>query len=111
MTSATPEPPRALSYDPQALTLLAKRLYRQARFLAVFHLLRGGVVGMVIGAYLASWAQSNAVTLLATVVGSWIGFTTGRGRALQLRLQAQTALCQARIEENTRSSSRQPADS
>ncbi len=40
--------------------------------------------------------------LVGAVIGGGIGYVVGQQRAFWFRLQAQLALCQAQIEENTR---------
>lgn len=45
---------------------------------------------------------SNNWTLIGTLIIGLIGFWIGWNKAFVLKLQAQTALCQAKIEENTK---------
>jgi len=47
-------------------------------------------------------SEGFGLGLLGAILFGLLGFWLGRERAFQLKLQAQTALCQAKIEENTR---------
>lgn len=95
-------PPCPVEYDPALLHTLAARLLRRADLLVLTCTLAGGVIGTAVGHYFAAWARFDSLTLLGTVLFAFAGRFVGRGRALHLQLQVQTALCQARIEENTR---------
>ena len=44
----------------------------------------------------------GAITIIGVVLGGAIGYVWETQRAFILKLQAQTALCQVKIEENTR---------
>lgn len=58
----------------------------------------GAIAGAVGG---AAWGGGERLFL--TVIGGIVlGALVGNSRAFALRLQAQTALCQVQIEENTR---------
>jgi hypothetical protein len=102
-------------YDAKVLRDNAEKLYKSAddlvasaRLLAIFKW--GGAVG--VGEYLfamqhSEWTRQNVVSLTFGLfcVGGFIGsvFASMAAEALaqQLRVQAQTALCQVQIEENT----------
>jgi ABC-type antimicrobial peptide transport system permease subunit len=102
----------ATQYDPMIIEQFADKLYEQADALVLLY----GVAGFVIGALPGSGCALAVATaipdsplsillliaFLCTVVGTVLGVLAGRQRAFTLRLQAQTALCQARIEWNTR---------
>ncbi|MEA1944250.1 MAG: hypothetical protein U9N07_02760 [Euryarchaeota archaeon] len=68
------------------------------------------ILGVLIGFGIAASQTTNFVHVLATVgFGGFIGGAIADGRvmklriqAFQIRLQAQTALCQLQIEKNTR---------
>lgn len=46
--------------------------------------------------------EADLFAALGAVVAGLIGYAIGTEKAFQLKLQAQTALCQVKIEENTR---------
>jgi hypothetical protein len=90
-------------YDPGVIQEFADRLYRQANLMAVLY----GVLGAVIGAFAGFVVgQPTDLSGLAALMGAGLfgglGAAAGVARAFTLKLQAQTALCQKRIEENTR---------
>ena len=95
-----------LEYDSKIIYGFAERLYAQAsRIVATYT-----IVGVLLG-FLVGWLGSNAAgykplaivagTALALLLGV-VGYSNGQQKAFGLRLSAQTALCNVRIEENTR---------
>ena len=103
------------AYDPQIVQKFIDRLYRQATTAVVTSTILGVLVGAGIGfalvrvyvirAYLGlvPMGQQDYIGIVvgAAVLGV-IGFLAGRESAFQLRLKAQTVMCQLKIEENTR---------
>jgi hypothetical protein len=59
----------------------------------------GALGGYLLGSITA--ARENLAVLGTAIVGLF-GFLIGRERAFELKFRAQTALCQVKIEENTR---------
>jgi MFS family permease len=115
-------------YDPALIYQFAERLYGRAAWVAVWYSIAGLTVGMlgglvIGGAVVALLADPSAVhgpnnetwtlvftsVLLFGVVGGCGGLALGFARGFMLRLQAQQALCQAKIEENTRALATQSA--
>ena len=114
-----------VKYDSKIIYKFANHLYRQALWAIVVStilgIIFGAIAGLLSGLGILGLANQNldegasqvaiavAVTLALTIVGAAVfgllGFSGGRDRAFRLRLQAQTALCQVKIEENTRSES------
>ena len=96
-----------VTYDPRVVREFADRLYRRARFVVALYtgvsILAGLILGVAVGQFLATTGgvQGIPAALLALVFGV-LGFVRGRERVFALKLQAQTALCQVQIEENTR---------
>jgi hypothetical protein len=106
-------------FDPRVIQKFADWLYRRALLVmiasTVLGVLSGGVLGLVvcldaIGPALARDGSEAAGGLVVGLVGGLLGavlfglggFLVGWKRAFRLRLQAQVALCQLKIEENTR---------
>jgi hypothetical protein len=103
-----------VKYDAKVIGKFASQLYRRALWIVI----GATVVGLVCGAVLAMLAavamtspyrrmihfQLNEGMIMGALVvlGGFTGFLIGDSRAFFLRLQAQTALCQAEIEKNTR---------
>jgi uncharacterized membrane protein YeaQ/YmgE (transglycosylase-associated protein family) len=98
-------------YDPDVIQEFAEGLYRKARGIILSHTLLGILVGAVAG-FAVGAASSHGrngipnMTMFLTLVGALLfgafGYSIGVQRSFYLRLQAQTALCQRQIEENTR---------
>jgi len=87
-------------YDPQVLYAFADRLYARANQVIATHTLIGALIGGAGGFVVHQDVDLYAV--LGAVLLALIGYAIGTERAFQLKLQAQTALCQVKIEENTR---------
>lgn len=91
-------------YDPVIIQKFADMLYAQARSIVATCTLIGLVAGGAVG-YMLSNNPSIKTTyaVIGAVILGLIGFAIGQSRAFSLRLKAQTALCQMKIEQNTRS--------
>lgn len=93
----------SVQYDPTAVENLAKWFSRRSVFVLVFCPILGasgcGVAFYEIGGYELGEGLAAA---LGAAVGLLLGYLFGSLRSKSLKLQAQTALCQQRIEENTR---------
>jgi hypothetical protein len=106
MKAATSPSPggTVVKYDRTVIQQFAERLYAQARTVIVVWTILGAIGGLIAGAAVAD-ALDSQQTLAFVGVGALlvalVGFKFGQGRAFALRLQAQMALCQTQIEENT----------
>lgn len=94
------------TYDPSIIEEHAATLYRRAARVVFFWTILVGAVASV-AALLAlkqypAGDPTRMAILVSGVVGMMVGYYMGSGRAFQLRLQAQLALCQVAIERNTR---------
>ena len=90
-------------YDEAIIVSFAERLYRSAARTIVTSTVAGFLLGASPAAYWYSTRSSvTPVFIVTAVVGILIGFLIGQELAFKLRLLAQTALCQAQIERNTR---------
>lgn len=106
-------------FDPRVIRKFADRLYGRAVVVMIastlFSGLSGGVLGLAVclGAIApalerdsSAAAGSLVVGLIGGLLGAVIfglgGFLAGWERAFRLKLRAQVALCQLKIEENTR---------
>ena len=97
----------AVVYDGTIIYAFAARLYARANTVTARYTLLGIGFGLSLGYVVASRLGEGAVgrmpyEALSTLLFGGSGFSVGRDRAFALRLQAQTALCQLKIEENTR---------
>jgi F0F1-type ATP synthase assembly protein I len=73
-------------------------LYSKANTVITIYTIIGALIGGILG-YIVGRVGG---LLFGLVVFGSIGFYLGREKAFWLKLQAQTSLCQAKIEENTR---------
>ncbi len=96
-------------YDSKVLYEFADRLYRRAAWIAWGYTFLGALLGLFGGGAVAEAVGSRDGMITAGVVVAilfaTIGYSVGREKGFALRLQAQTALCQAQIEANTRARS------
>jgi hypothetical protein len=102
-----------LTYDPEVLQKFAQGLYSRARTVVIVYVLIGMIVGLPIGVPVGAvfaTAFGSQHDLISTLIGAAagagvvgiLGGMVGQSRAFILKIQAQTALCQMAIEENTR---------
>src|SRR5262245_25562432 len=95
-----------VSYDSSIIQKFADRLYVEAQWIIFGCTCLGFFVGA--GAGLALYVVANSFPLVATIAAvattafaAMLGYRIGSARAFGLKLQAQLALCQAHIEQNT----------
>ena len=94
-----------IQYDAKIIFEFADRLYKQAAYVVISYAVFGGLIGLIIGGVGGTVlpAIGGAVGAITGALAlGVIGYSMGQQHAFALRLQAQTALCHARIEENTR---------
>jgi len=95
-------------YDSQVIAKFANRLYAQAGIVRIVY----PIAGAVLGGFIASVGKKFDATepdlwdlfgplLLGGLLFGVLGFLVGVGKAFSLKLQAQIALCQMKIEQNT----------
>jgi hypothetical protein len=89
-----------VTYDAELLYEFADRLYARANQAIVTSVLMGIVIGGG-GGYLMN-RQLDRYAAIGAALAGLVGYVVGSERAFQLKLQAQTALCQVKMEENTR---------
>lgn len=94
-----------MEYDPSVIYKFAAKLYASARWIVAVSTIVGLAVGAGIGYAAAStnYSDQQPFTLFGALICGLVGLAIGLERAFWLKLQAQVALCQVRIEENTRS--------
>ena len=96
-----------ISYDPTIINEFAERLYARANTVAVSYTLWGIGIGLSTGFVVSGLlGEVNRGRMpyeaLCILLFGGIAHSVGRERAFQMKLQAQVALCQVTIEENTR---------
>ncbi|HEY6177388.1 MAG TPA: hypothetical protein VIX73_23185 [Kofleriaceae bacterium] len=95
-----------VAYDEQVLQKFAAQLYRQALQVVITSTLVGVLLGAGVGWLLVNLrpmlvSHSVAIAGLAILFGL-AGYSSGQAKAFMLRVQAQTLLCNAQIERNTK---------
>ena len=92
-------------YDPKVIQKSADRLYSRAASIVLGYTVLNGLIGAAVG-YAAAFYLNPGDSMLYPFVGlvllGALGYVIGSERAFLLRLQAQTSLCQVKIEQNTR---------
>ena len=92
-----------IKYDSALIYKYAERLYDQARGIIIVATIIGAAFSYIVGVALSNRNGDNAgLSFVLVLLFGGIGYLLGAQRAFALKLQAQIALCQVRIEENTR---------
>jgi hypothetical protein len=98
-----------VKYDPATITKAANELYIQASRIVAQAIIISIVFGFALYAGVGMLVRTNAqgahimAVIIAAVIGAYL-YTSAQRKAFELRLEAQAALCQVQIEENTRPS-------
>jgi hypothetical protein len=97
-----------VKYDVAVIHEFAEEFYRKSErrekqgVILGFLLLAVSVVGAAsLDTQLGRW-PTVVISVVVVAVCTWFGMKIGLDAGLRLRLQAQLALCQAAIEQNTR---------
>ena len=85
-------------YDPSIIIDYAENLYRQADMTLISTI----AVGVLIGGGLGAIINRPVGAIVGAVACGFLGYLIGQNMAFQMKLQAQVALCQVQIEQNTR---------
>lgn len=99
---------RKIDYDPELITTYARKLYDKADHITFSHTLAFGACGGL-GAYW--YTNDDGTGVFLGILFAVIGYVIGEGKSFHYRLEAQVALCQAKIEENTRALTDAPLES
>ncbi len=89
-------------YDPAVIQEFADKLYRLANLIILMWAFVGLAVGAGAGFFLGDQSTRTPGAVVGAIVLGILGYTIGNSRAFLLQFQAQLALCQRQIEENTR---------
>jgi hypothetical protein len=87
-----------VTYDANLIQEYADRMYRSASQTVVMYSLGGIITGASVGLV----SRDPKLTVVAAILVGILGYLMGKGKAFKLKLEAQLALCQVQIEENTR---------
>jgi hypothetical protein len=93
-----------VTYDTVVIQSHAEALYAQADSVVRVSTIVGALAGASAGGAVGVTASLavGVFVLVGALLGGLFGYLAAKGRALVLRSQAQTMLCQVRIEQNTR---------
>lgn len=92
-----------VDYDPSVIRAFAKSMYARAGTITFLYAAAGLVFGAAILSVVGGATGSvESGLILGAILGAGLGYAVGNAKANELRLQAQLALCQAQIEQNTR---------
>ena len=96
-------------YDEKIIETFADELYKEAASIVMKMTLKwtffGVLAGAIGGGAMGKWEDSSYTLFGAVLAGTLAGFvaySAAKRLVFTLKLQAQTALCQAQIEKNTR---------
>jgi hypothetical protein len=94
-------------YDPAIIQLHADKLYSEANIIIVIWITVGILSGFLAGFLLSVFLLKDLISpvipiIFVGVLFGFFGYKIGTGFAFALKLKAQIALCQVKIEENTR---------
>jgi hypothetical protein len=87
-----------VTYDAKLIQEYADRMYRSASQTVVMYSLAGIITGAPVGLI----SRDLKLTVVAAILVGILGYLLGKRKAFKLKLEAQLALCQVQIEENTR---------
>ena len=93
-------------YDPKFIEQYAENLYKQAKTVTGAHFFIGILLGFLIFGSISNRLTGSLDFLIISIgvlIGGVFGFGSGQNKASSLKLEAQMALCQIKIEENSRS--------
>jgi hypothetical protein len=98
------ENPYSTVYQPAVIYEYAQKLYDQAQSVITVSVIACIVMFGSLGLFIGNAANNGILIfgLAGAVIGGVIGYTRAAAKAAELRLQAQLALCQVQIEQNTR---------
>ncbi len=93
-----------VEYDPKLIYEFADRLYKKAKYIIATYVIVGFLSGLLIGGVIG-YSVIKALEfgiIFGPILGVAIGYEMGAEKVFELKLKAQTALCQLKIEENIR---------
>jgi len=94
-----------IEYDPKVIEQFASRLYSQSKATTMRHFFIGLGLGIIVFGAVGNAMIGGFDALIISIgaiIGGIMGFGSGQNRAFEQKLNAQMALCEAKIEANTR---------
>jgi len=93
-----------VDYDPKVIQEYADGLYRQAQSVVTCYFFIGIFASLIVFAKISDLLKGDFDFLIVAIgvfIGGVIGLFTGKNRAFEMKLRAQQALCQVKIQGNT----------
>lgn len=97
--------PVRVDYNPEVIQQAAKNLYARANNVIAWYAIYGLMVGIIFGigfSFTSDLTWDWIAPIFFAFIGAAIGVGIGQDKAFEYKLRAQTALCQAQIEDNIR---------
>jgi len=91
-----------VEYNQNIILEFADRLYNKANTIIATYAIGCAIIGLFLGYKSSYGGKAIEAAIIGGAILGTIGYYLGTEKAFSLKLQAQTALCQAKIEENTR---------
>jgi uncharacterized protein YacL len=94
-----------VKYDSKVIQEHADKLYAQTRSVVASQFFIGLFMGLLAALIISNHLThefNSIIVSIGVLIGGVMGYGSGHNKAFELRLQAQMALCQAQIEENTK---------
>lgn len=96
----------SVGYDPNVIEKYSASMYQSADRTATMFPVVGVLLGVAVGANLLNYGLLKAIgAVVGGGAGGYLGYRYDITKSMALRSQAQSALCLAEIERNTRSAS------
>lgn len=92
-------------YDPKVIQDYAEGLYKQSKSVTTCYFFIGIFAAILIFSKISEILMGEFDFLIIAIgvfLGSVMGLFAGRNRAFEMQLEAQQALCQVEIQENTK---------
>ena len=93
-----------VEYDPKVIRDYADGLYKQAKSVSTCYFFTGIFLAIIIFSRISDILKGDFDFLIIAIgvfIGAVMGIFAGKNRAVEMKLQAQQALCQVKIQENT----------
>ena len=93
-----------VEYNPKIIQTYACGLYKQAQSIVACYFFIGIFTSIILFAKISDILKGEFDFLIVAIgvfVGGVIGLFAGRNRSFEMKLEAQQALCQVKIQENT----------
>jgi len=87
-----------MEYDSEVIVEFASKLYSKASSIVITYTFFGAILGGIAG---FSALQNSTFAIAGAILVGLVGLKMGIDKAFQLKLQAQMALCQVKIQSNT----------